>query len=223
MNTWATRIKTRMKELGMTQEMLASKLNVTRGAITHYLAGRRVPPLKQFHKLAVILKTDPAWLQFGIDQNEGLTKKQKKSSANIEHKVIERHPIPLLSWEQAAEYIDVSRIKKEEIKEFFSHFYADQPRWYALRVKGDSMTASLGHTRSFLQGDTLIIDPDKEAQHGDYVVALLPKSKEATFKQYVIDGGIRYLKPLNSQYPTMQVEKGTHICGVIVNCILNLK
>jgi transcriptional regulator with XRE-family HTH domain len=54
MNTWATRIKSRMKELGLTQEVLAEKMGITRGAITHYLAGRREPPLRQFQKLATI-------------------------------------------------------------------------------------------------------------------------------------------------------------------------
>lgn len=65
----------------------------------------------------------------------------------------------------------------------------------------------------------LIINPDKEPTHGDFVIAILPKSKEATFKQYVEDGGIRYLKPLNPQYPLTQLDKGTSICGVVVSCL----
>jgi transcriptional regulator with XRE-family HTH domain len=39
MNTWASRIKTRMKELKITQEALANKMGITRGAITIWLAG----------------------------------------------------------------------------------------------------------------------------------------------------------------------------------------
>lgn len=77
------------------------------------------------------------------------------------------------------------------------------------------MTAPLGQ-KSFYEGDTIIVDPEKTAEDGKYVIALLPKSKEATFKQYVIDGGIRYLKPLNPQYPITQIDDSTHICGVVV-------
>jgi len=44
----------------------------------------------------------------------------------------------------------------------------------------------------------------------------LPQSKEATFKQYVLDGDIRYLKPLNPQYPLVEIDDSTHVCGVIV-------
>lgn len=202
MSTWADRIKSRMKELGLTQEELASKLGITRGAVTHYLAGRRVPPLRQFHSLAAVLKTDPAWLQFG-KSNEGL-----KST-------IAYRPIPILSWEQATQQTNPSKLKPEDIKEFIPHFFTDQLRWYALRVKGDSMVAMSGK-KSFNEGDIIIVDPDKTAKHGDFIIAVLPRAKEVTFKQYVIDGGIEYLKPLNTQYPLVQISKGTSICGVVI-------
>lgn len=82
MNTWASRIRERMSELQLTQEELANKLGVTRGAITHYLSGRRVPPLRQFHKLAAVLKTDPAWLQFGAPTapNTAIKKDRSKNT-----------------------------------------------------------------------------------------------------------------------------------------------
>ena len=47
-------------------------------------------------------------------------------------------------------------------------------------------------------------------------MALLPRAKEETFKQYVIDGGVQYLKPLNPQYPIVQVDKGTHVFGLVI-------
>jgi transcriptional regulator with XRE-family HTH domain len=50
----------------MTQEMLAEKLGITRSAVCHYLAKRRVPSLDQFVKLAAALECDPAWLQYGV-------------------------------------------------------------------------------------------------------------------------------------------------------------
>lgn len=178
MSSWSTRIKTRMKELEITQEVLARQMGITRGAITHYIAERRVPPLMQFKKLAAILKTDPAWLQFGtVSATKEITpvKKEKTTAAQA--------PIPILSWNQVAELIDISKIRNDEIKEFVPHIYSDNKRWYALRVKGNSMIASSGYSKSFHEGDIIIVDPDKTAEHGNYVIALLPKSKGATFKQ----------------------------------------
>jgi len=209
---WAKRIKSRIKEIGMTQETLATKLGLTRGAITHYLAGRRVPPLKQFQKIAAILKVDPAWLQFGTAHHE-----PPKKSALKKEKSIPSH-IPILTCEQIATYIDTTKIPKDKFTEYLKDFYTDKTKWYAVRVTGDAMTTPSGK-KSFHEGDIIIVDPEKNMSHGNYVIALLPRAKEATFKQYVIDGGIRYLKPLNPQYPITQIDDSTHICGVLVGCI----
>lgn len=219
MSTWATRIKLRMKELDMTQEMLAQKMGITRGAVTHYLAGRRVPPLRQFQKLAAILKINPAWLQFGTTSENG---KEKKVTSKKEKFESAKTRIPVLSWEQISEFVGATKIAPQETKEYLPNFYAENPRWYALRIKGDSMIAPVGNSKSFCESDIIIVDPEKKVTHGNFVIAILPHSKEATFKQYVIDGGIRYLKPLNPQYPITQIDDSTHICGVVVHCINQL-
>lgn len=106
MNTWASRIRSRMKELNMTHVELAEKLDVTRGAITHYLSGRRVPPLRQFQKLATILKADPAWLQFG--STHAIEPDKTKSTKSNAH-----HPIRVLTWKQAADYDASIQSKKQ--------------------------------------------------------------------------------------------------------------
>jgi len=212
MSTWEDRIRTRMKELGMTQEDLAAKLGITRGAVTHYLAGRRVPPLKQFQRMAAVLKADPAWLQFGANAEAPTPQKASKYSKPE----ATYRPIPILSWEQAAKRPDVSRMKPVDISSHIPHIFTDQANWYALRVKGDSMTAASGSKR-FHDGDIILVDPDKEPAHGDFVIAILPRTKEITFKQYVVDGGVKYLKPLNTQYPLLKFEKGTDVIAVVRN------
>lgn len=211
MSTWVDRIKSRMKELSITQEMLATKMGITRGAVTHYLAGRRNPPLRQFQKMAAILKTDPAWLQFGTTATTTVSvpAKQTKQSSYL--------PLPILSWEQVADFKDATKLNEKT--ETIPHFFTDKPHWYALRVKGDAMTAPGGHKKSFHEGDLIVIDSENPVNNGDFVVAILSRAKEATFKQYVIDGGVHYLKPLNPQYPIIEIDKGTHICGKVIRCI----
>jgi len=211
MQNWSTRLKDRMKALKMTQEVLASKMGVTRGAITHYLSERRTPSLQQFKKLSAVLKTDPVWLQYG------LTNTQEAKSKKVKSETIQ-YPLPILSWNVVADFVDI-RKKSAEIKEWIPHFYIDQPHWYALRVTGDSMKAHSGNSKSFHEDDLIIVDPDKTAVHGNYVIAMLPRAKEATFKQYVVDGGVAYLKPLNPQYPMVQIDDATHVCGVVVECL----
>ncbi len=199
-----------MKELKMTQEMLANKVGVTRGAITHYLSERRVPPLKQFQKLATILKVDPAWLQYGSTEIKGSAKKSDKKQ-----KSEQAHRIPLLSWDQVANFIK-GKITVNKNQEYVPHFFSDNENWFALRVKGDSMTSPLSSRKSFHEQEIIIVDPNKTAVHNDYVIALLAQSKEAVFKQFIIEGGIPYLKPLNPQYPILAMGKNVRILGVLI-------
>jgi SOS-response transcriptional repressor LexA len=200
-----------MQEIGITQEALANEMGITRGAITHYLAGRRVPPLNQFAKLAAILKVQPAWLQFGESKKEAPS---YKPSVQKEKARKNAHTLPILTWKDIANLADST--PSDKTKEFLPHFSVDQPNWYGLKVVGDAMTAPSGQNKSFHEGDVIIIDPDKKATHGSFVIALLPRAKEATFKQYVIDGGVLYLKPLNPQYPLIEINKSTTICGVVI-------
>ena len=212
LKTWPERIKARMKELNLTQEELANKMGITRAAVTHYLAGRRVPPLKQFERLANILKTDVPWLYLGSSL-------ENPTDIKNEALVPTHFPIPLLEWELVAQFPDLTKIKQEKFSEWVPRFHIDKTPTFGLRIENDSMISPSGHNKSFHPGDIIIIDPNAIAQHGKFVVAVLPKAKEATFKQYVVDGGIRYLKPLNPQYPTVQIDDKTRICGVMVNYI----
>jgi SOS-response transcriptional repressor LexA len=78
---------------------------------------------------------------------------------------------------------------------------------FALRVQGDSMEPK------FTEGMLLIVEPELDAQHGDYVIAK-NGSDEAVFKQLVKDGADFYLKPLNGRYPIKPLGDCT-IIGVV--------
>ena len=78
---------------------------------------------------------------------------------------------------------------------------------FALRVSGDSMEPD------FREGMILIIEPELEANPGDFIIAK-NGDEETTFKQLVKDGGDWYLKPLNPRYPMKPLGKST-IIGVL--------
>lgn len=56
-----------MRARGISQQRLAQALHCTRGAVGHYLAGRRNPSLQQLETIAKVLLVDPRWLVFGDD------------------------------------------------------------------------------------------------------------------------------------------------------------
>jgi len=87
---------------------------------------------------------------------------------------------------------------------------------FALTVQSDSMVSPSTSSKSYPLGTVIFIDPDVNAVNGAKVIAKKSKTKEATFKQYIIDGGESYLKPLNPQYPTLLVDHDTVIVGSII-------
>jgi SOS-response transcriptional repressor LexA len=46
---------------------------------------------------------------------------------------------------------------------------------------------------------------------------------EATFKQLIVDGRLKLLKPLNPAYPTVQVTEDCRLCGVVIESNLRRK
>lgn len=78
---------------------------------------------------------------------------------------------------------------------------------FALRVSGDSMEPD------FKEGSILIVEPEMEAQPGDFVIAKNGE-EETTFKQLVRDGSDWYLKPLNPRYPVKALGR-SQILGVV--------
>jgi SOS-response transcriptional repressor LexA len=89
------------------------------------------------------------------------------------------------------------------------------PRGFALVVRGDSMTSETGARPHFPDGCTVLVDPDRTPVAGDFIVVRAPDWTEATFKQLVVDAGVRLLRPLNRQYPTIPLRPDMRIVGVV--------
>ncbi|MHB8534252.1 MAG: LexA family protein [Sulfuricaulis sp.] len=79
---------------------------------------------------------------------------------------------------------------------------------YALRVIGDSMEPE------FVDGHIIIVDPAMPPQHGAYVV--IDYRGETTFRQYVVEGGRKFLKALNAAYPAIEMVENYSVRGVVV-------
>jgi SOS-response transcriptional repressor LexA len=126
-------------------------------------------------------------------------------------------PYPLISWVQAGAW--------ERIVDNFAPGDAEQ--WieapvkvskssYWLRVCGESMYDPMGK-RSFKDGDLVLVEPHAYAENGSLVVVRLDDESEATFKQLIIEGGRKFLKALNPNWPNriFEVNGNATICGVI--------
>lgn len=208
---WRTRALKLMKERDVTQDDLRKPLGVkTRGAVGHYLAGRRKPSIEQLTALAGVLKTTVA----------ELTGESDPSAARGSYRGIEIADdrggsglCPLVSWVDAgrpASNIDQSQ--PAEADEWFPCPVPHSDDTFVLRVRGDSMSPE------YREGELIFVDPSVEAKHGDDVVVHFGDRDETTFKQLRQEGSRAYLKPRNPNWPDqfIEVNENSRIIGVVI-------
>lgn len=212
MNTLAERLNSARIAAGLTQEALAKKSGVTRVAISKAEQGLT----KSFNgntlfKIATALGCDPLWLQSGKGEE-----KAWHASVKASPQPEIRYSYPLLNWVQAGQFAqsgdNYSMYDYENWRE--SVKYAGE-RGFWLEVHGDSMTSPTGIT--FPEGMSILVNPEADPYSGCYVIARKKSSDEVTFKKYIYDIGREFLKPLNPQYPVIEMNGDCEIVGVIVD------
>lgn len=159
------------------------------------------------------------WLD--IAQTPQLKLAEERSNYNVQAGPDVVRNVPLISWVQAGAWGDVvDELSPGQSYKRIPTTVHVGPRAYALRVVGDSMTNPSG-SPSFPEGTVLILDPDRQAEHGNYVVVRQNGDTECTFKQLVRDGGTFYLKPLNPRYPILQMSRDAVVCGVLAQAVMD--
>ncbi|PKH20211.1 hypothetical protein CIG19_18845 [Enterobacterales bacterium CwR94] len=139
----------------------------------------------------------------------------EKSNITFVPQPINTRRYPVVSWVSAgawAEALEPYTLQDiEEWCETDAHVEGDG---FWLKIKGDSMTSPVG--LSIPEGLLVLFDTGREAKHGSLVLAKATDANEATFKKLVIDGGEKYLKPLNPLYPLIPINGNCRIIGVAI-------
>jgi SOS-response transcriptional repressor LexA len=116
--------------------------------------------------------------------------------------------VPLISLIRAGELTDVLDIfHPGEAVHWVDPVHSDPSKnAYALKVEGDSMVSQIPGAQSFPEGTILIVDPNAATRPNDYVIAKDVATQKATFKKLTTDGARWFLKPLNTAYPTVEID-----------------
>ena len=136
-----------------------------------------------------------------------------ENNESILHKDVFKKIMPVLEWTQVADFIAGS-IDEDQITNHIT-CPVDCSDGFALKVTGDSMTATHPGERSYPDGTIIFIDSYKNVTPGARVVALLDNG-QATFKTFTEDSGKRFLMPINTRYQTIEMNDQMSICGVVV-------
>ncbi|WP_421260280.1 LexA family protein [Aeromonas sp. 600774] len=214
------RIKQTRKRLGYSQEILGSRVGVSRVSISQWERGENTPNGRYLNELAAALGVTVDWLLTGEgDAPSSSGEQQMPGYHNVEPAVmLPGKRIPILSYVQAGNWREMCEQATtfDGNVEFVSASGEIGPFGFGLWLRGDSMLPL------FKEGDLIIVDPDEAPQPGDYVVAK-NGSNEATFKKYrprgIDENGqeVFELVPLNDDYPTMHSDRQhIQIIGVMV-------
>lgn len=199
--TIAERLKLAREQSGLNQQELAKRAGVSQGTIGNIESGLRKQP-RGLLEIAKALNVSPQWLSNGNGPMR---------ESNIEPGPDIRGLVPLISWVQAGQWCEAAQPEQQSwgslavreplptytnCEQYLPCPVPHSPSTFALRVKGDSMTAPYG--RSYPEGCIIFVDPERRNPvNGDRVVACLADSNEVTFKVFKHEDGRRWLHPLN--------------------------
>lgn len=190
---------------------LARMFNVSGETARKWLAGESIPDTKRIPQIAKRLGVRGEWLLTG----QGPMRTAEAHSNVTEAGTVQL--VPLISWVKAGEWSEaIDHLPPGAAEEWLPSPVRVGPHTFALRVQGDSMTSPYGE-RSYPPGTIIYVDPDVAPVSGKPVVAKLTDTNEVTFKIYVEEpSGRKYLRPLNPQYPAIEVNSHCEVVGVVV-------
>ena len=206
LKTVADRLKFARERRKMTQETLRSAAGLRHQSIIGNLESGTRKSSTYLPAIANVLGVNALWLAEGKGAMEA-------TDHNVEQGPDIHEQVPLISWIQAGEWCEiVDNFHPGDAEQWLPSPKKSSSKTYALRVRGISMEPK------FQAGDIIFVDPEASYDHGKYVVVRLEAEKEATFKQLVIEGEKKYLRPLNPDWPEkiIPVNGSATICGVVI-------
>jgi SOS-response transcriptional repressor LexA len=123
---------------------------------------------------------------------------------------------PLISWVIAGEWAEsCDNFHPGDADEWISSTENAGEHGFWLTVRGDSMTCA--GNPSFPEGSRILVMPEADLISGKYYVVKMLDSGESTFKQYIEDAGLKYLRPLNTAYRTIQINGECKFIGRVID------
>lgn len=197
-----------MLDMDVSNAKLARMIGVSRPTIGNWIEGKSAPTGENLTNLANALKVDPNWLMSGKESRVRLD-----NNVDISQKIpFEGFPVPVISWVAAGSFGPIETVLRDaEVDEYLPPIKECGKNGYGLVVTGISMSPK------FEPEDRIYVNPDfqvSDLKTGDLVIVSCAGDNEATFKQLIIEGATKYLKPLNPKWDE-QIIKLTEDCRLV--------
>lgn len=218
-------IRSRGRGVDIHKRLKSVGVHKTTQAISKWLNGEAMAEADSMVALCDWLKVRREWLEYGVLPKESTTESATRQfkvgdESNVSGIVDRFGKVPLISWVQAGAWCEaICNFEPYDADVWISCPVLISRSGYALKVLGDSMT-NPGPGRSYPSGCIIFVDPEAQVNNGDRVVARVPRTNEVTFKVLDSDAGRVYLRPINPQYPIIDITEETHICGKVVGSFI---
>lgn len=213
MDKWIELVKAKMKELRVTQVVLAERLGMSQGGVGHWLTKRRQPSVEDMNR--VLQELGMEFLEVAMVIREPDTSTEEGMTLAQKYNPYFRYPVS--DWHDVGEVREVDPEHYSQARYELTDYHAQGDAFW-LVVMGDAMTAPTG--LSIPEGMSILVDPAIEAVPGKLVVAQLPGSSDATFRKLIEESGQQYLVPLNPTYPKSLYTEQCRIIGVVVQATI---
>ncbi len=198
---------------------LAERLEKAQSQLSHLIGTN---PIKKIgDKFAAHVERSFSKPHGWLDQNHIGIEEEGAAYGNNATQVVPYY-VPLLSWQEVEQWLAQPEqlLNQHQPAYAITHIKVSSQA-FAVRVESDNMEAP--HGISFCNGSTLVVDPELPAKNGSFVIAKQTTTTHLVFKQLIIDGNRRYLKPLNPRYPITEITPHTTICGVVRAMVMECK
>jgi SOS-response transcriptional repressor LexA len=210
---FSARLKAARKHAGLTQGELAAKLGINQVSISDLERGKSQSS-SHAYKMALICKVTPDWLIMGEGSMLDDPATVQAHGSDVEPGPDMPGSIPIISYIQAGEFCEAVDLFQPGYAEDFLPIRPANagPHVYALRVEGRSNHPVIQ------DGEVVIVDPDKPADSGKFVVAKRHSDGHVTLKQLKYSEGVPYIEAANENWPDriIRVDGDWSICGVVV-------
>lgn len=202
------RLQEKLKEKGYKPADLARAAEVSGVAAGKWIHGDSQPKAGKLKLIARFLGVSDDWLLTGREASPRLD-----NNVDLSQRIpFEGRPVPVISWVAAGAFDPIQTVLKDaEIDEYLPPIKECGKNGYGLVVTGISMSPK------FEPEDRIYVNPDfqvSDLKTGDLVIVSCTGDSEATFKQLIIEGTTKYLKPLNPKWDE-QIIKLTEDCRLV--------
>lgn len=198
--------------LGLKKYKLAEKLGKSAVSVGDYEAGTIKPKMEVVIRLADIFNLDEQKRKEFYRESKipELLDYKKTVIDNIKINKNELRRIPILSQVQASHFREVVLAELDEQTEY-RYTDCSDPMAFLVRVQGDCMEDELK------EGELVVISPNSQYCHNDFVLAMDKRNFECTLKQFKdYRDGKPYLHPYNNKYDDIKIDQHIEIIGCVV-------